>query len=382
MVSLVVGILGSVTVARLGGAEVKGVASAFAAANAIGFMVVNFDLGQQVLREARESGGPGRVLPTLSKAWVVYSVVGAIVLLVGLVWDMPVLWLAIGTLAFSIGTQAGVVTTGLVGVVVSAVGAIMQQLALMAATLVLSAFDDLNTDTIRIAIVISYLAPLTIYLPFLVKAGGASKGGQLTPLWSLARKGSVWQVGRFFQMLLQKVDTIVVFTVLGAAAAGIYSVALSTAMLCTIMPAQFANKTMFDATAGGRVRAARATRSALLSGGATAVGIASLGLLGLRVLYGPEFVAAYPSLLACLGGAIAYGVVQVQTIVIRMLGTWKHLLLTSGVGLGVMGVGLSLLVSPWGPLGAGVSFSLGTTASALIGAVVGRRLEGRQTFQT
>jgi len=382
MVSLVVGILGSVTVARLGGAEVKGVASAFAAANAIGFMVVNFDLGQQVLREARESGGPGRVLPTLSKAWVVYSVVGAIVLLVGLVWDMPVLWLAIGTLAFSIGTQAGVVTTGLVGVVVSAVGAIMQQLALMAATLVLSAFDDLNTDTIRIAIVISYLAPLTIYLPFLVKAGGASKGGQLTPLWSLARKGSVWQVGRFFQMLLQKVDTIVVFTVLGAAAAGIYSVALSTAMLCTIMPAQFANKTMFDATAGGRVRAARATRSALLSGGATAVGIASLGLLGLRVLYGPEFVAAYPSLLACLGGAIAYGVVQVQTIVIRMLGTWKHLLLTSGVGLVVMGVSLLLLVSPWGALGAGVSFSLGTTASALIGAVVGKRLEGRQTFQT
>ena len=382
MVSLVVGVLGSVTVARLGGAEVKGVASAFAAANAIGFMVVNFDLGQQVLREARESGGRGRVLPTLSKAWVVYSVAGAIVLLVGLVWDMPVLWLAIGTLAFSIGTQAGVVTTGLVGVVVSAVGAIMQQLALMASTLVLSALDDLNTDTIRIAIVISYLAPLTIYLPFLVKAGGARKGGQLTPLWSLARKGSVWQVGRFFQMLLQKIDTIVVFTVLGAAAAGIYSVALSTAMLCTIMPAQFANKTMFDATAGGRIRAARATRSALLSGGATAVGIASLGLLGLRVLYGPDFIAAYPSLLACLGGAIAYGVVQVQTIVIRMLGTWKHLLLTSGVGLGVMGVSLLLLVSPWGALGAGVSFSLGTTASALIGAVVGRRLEGRQTFQT
>lgn len=370
LLSLVVGIVSSIVLARLGGPDVKGVASAFAAANAVGFMVVNFDLTQQVLREHRGAEARGAVLPHLVRAWGWYAAFGAVVLVVGLVGGLPVAWLVVGTFAFLIGTQAGVAATGLAGVVVSAVGAIVQQLSLVATTVLLAAMNDLTIDTVRIGIVVSYLAPLLIYLPFLAKSGGYSKGLPRQRIFDLMRRGSLWQVGRLFQMLIQKIDMLLVFSVLGASAAGVYSVALSTAMLCSIMPAQFANKVLFDSTTSAEARHRGAVRAALLSGLATAVVIGLLGRQGLALLYGPSFAAGYGALLACLLGAVAYGVVQVQSIVIRMDGSWRGLAATSGVGLLVMLACLVVLVPPLGIVGAGLAFSGGTLTSALAGYFV------------
>lgn len=369
VVSLVVGVLSSVILARLGGAEVKGVASAFAAANAVGFMLVNFDLPQQLLREIRTGADPNVAWPTLVRAWVAYSVVGGVVLAIGLVAGAPLSWLILGTLAFLIGSQAGVVSTGISGIVVSAVGAIAQQLALVLATVGFATFGLLNEETVRIGVVFSYLAPMAIYVTFLVRNGGAGRGGRPQGVVRLARAGIPWQLGRFAQILLQKADTLVVFTILGAAAAGTYSVALSTAMLCTIIPAQFASKMLFDSTQRRVANIGRATRAALLTGGATAAVMAFIGEPGIMLLYGQDFAAAYPALLACLVGAVAYGVIQVQGTMIRMTGQWYDLALTSGFGLIIMVASLWLTVQSLGLVGAGLSFSLGAAGSAVAGSV-------------
>lgn len=370
VLSLVVGVLSSVILARLGGAEVKGVASAFAAANAVGFMLVNFDVPQQLLREIRAGADADVAWPTLVRAWAVYSAAGGVVLIVAFVTGAPLGWLIVGTLAFLIGSQAGVVSTGISGIVVSAVGAIAQQLALVAATVAFAAAGQLNEDSVRIGVVFSYLAPMVIYVTYLVRNGGAGRGGRSRPVIRLARAGVPWQVGRFAQVLLQKADTLVLFSVSGAAAAGTYSVALSTAMLCTIVPAQFASKALFDSTQRRVNDVGRATRAALLTGGATAVVMALIGEPGILLLYGDEFSAAYPALIACLVGAVAYGVIQVQGTMIRMLGSWRDLAVTSGLGLATMLGALALTVPSLGLVGAGISFSAGATCSALAGGVV------------
>lgn len=61
-ISLLAGVAGSVVIARLGGADVKGVASAYAAANVLAFIAVNLDIPQQLLRFAREQGDGSRTL--------------------------------------------------------------------------------------------------------------------------------------------------------------------------------------------------------------------------------------------------------------------------------------------------------------------------------
>jgi len=115
LVSLAAGILGSVIVARLGGPEVKGIASSFAAANSILFMTINFDLAQQTLRNGRSSNDLGRVFPQLYRAWCIYLVSGIAVVASLAALGLPGGWLAIGTIAYLLGTQAALAGTGLRG---------------------------------------------------------------------------------------------------------------------------------------------------------------------------------------------------------------------------------------------------------------------------
>ena len=373
IVALAIGILGSVVIARLGGAEVKGVASAFAASNALVFAFINFDIPFQALRRGRAVGELGAVGPVLARAWALYVVVGSAIAIVLLALTLPGTWLVIGAVAFLLGAQAAVAATGLHGPVVGAWGAAIQQAGILAGSLILAMADLLTVDSVLYVIVASYLAPMAYYAKYLMSDGGALGPHGFRQLGHLVWSGLAWQVARIPQMLLQKVDTVVVFLALGSSVAGIYSVGLSLAMLCTIVPAQFASSGLHEATRGRSKNPARQSTLAAYSGVFAAAILAAAGAPAIEFMYGTEFVDAYPVMLACLGGACAFGIMQVQSNYIRILGAAHHLLLINSLGLVCMIGGFFLLIPALGAVGAGLSFSIGGIAAASVTIILRRK---------
>lgn len=375
IVGLLSGVLGSVVLARLGGPELKGVSSAYAAANAIAFMAINFDLAQVVLREARATQDLARVRQALVAGWLAYAVLGIAAVGLLALFDVSSEWLIVGAVAYLVGAQAGVGAIGISGPTIGAWGAIIQQGAMIAGVFVAHGLDALDNDSVRLIIVISYLAPLPFFLLAMRTPAAGRSPLNLSHLWRYVLAGLPWQLGRLLQMGLQKLDTLFVFSVLGAATAGVYSVGLSTAMLCTIVPAQFANQALHEATrTHGDVDTKRASVGALIGGAVPAAALAAVGGTLLTLLYGESFSSAYPVLLATLGGAIGYGVMQVQTNYIRILGRWWNLAIPAAFGLVAMIVGLWLLVGPLGAVGAGLAFSCGSIVAAATSVVAVRRL--------
>lgn len=371
ILSLALGIAASVVIARLGGTDVKGISSSYAASNAMFFMVINLDLASQALRRGRQVSNLGSVPGAIFRAWSIYISIAVPGLLVMLLLSIPGEWLVIGAIAYLVGAQAGVAATGITGPVVGAFGAIIQQCGLMLFTVVFWLFDGLNGTTIQYVVVASYLSPLALYLPFMLRARSPSASyGSFRALLALSLQGIPWQVGRFFQMVLQKADTLVVIAVGGAAAAGIYSVGLSTAMLATIVPSQFAMSALHNASHGREINMARAIRGALLAGFGTSVALAAVGYPLVRSLYGEAFESAYWVLLAAAPGAVSYGIIQVQTSLVRMIGKPGELILMSSAGALTMVILLSFLVSWLGPVGAAVAFTSGSITSAIVGAAV------------
>jgi O-antigen/teichoic acid export membrane protein len=365
ILALVLGIAASVVVARLGGAELKGVASAFAAANAVAFSFINLDLGHQILRHGRENQRLHAVGGLLTRAWALYLALGSLVVVLILAWSVPAIWLVVGAIAFLVGNQASVAATGLRGAVVSAWGAVIQQLVMIAGAVVLAYFGAFTEETVKYVVVASYLVPLLYYLRFLWRGSGGLASPGWRELLRLAWSGLPWQLARLPQMLLLKLDVVVVFMMVGSAAAGIYSVGLSLSMLCIVIPSQFAASALHQATKGGGGSPQRYMTLAALSGVATAAVLAIGGIPAIALLYGPEFDGAYAVMLATLLGSCAYGVMQVQSNYIRILGTGRQLFITNLVGLVVMLVGFASLVPSLAETGAGLAFSLGAAATAL-----------------
>lgn len=374
-ITLVVGVVSSVVLARCGGPEIKGVASTYAAANAVSFMVINFDLAQQALRQGRRHQDLGSIFPILRKTWAAYVVLGALAIGVLLIFDVPGGWIVLGAVTYLLGTQAGVATSGLNGPVVAALGAIIQQIGLILGTLAFWSTGFLDGDTVKIAVVVSYLLPMALYIPYLVRSG--TRGGR--PTWHdvtrLLTGGIIWQIGRLMQILIQRLDTLVVFSIMGASSAGVYSVGLSTAMLTTIVPAQFAKNALYEATRSKRLSTGKQSLYALISGLAPALVLLIVGRQAIVLLYSDRFLPAYPAMIACLAGSVSYGLVQVQTNYIRIIGKWQHLIFTSATGLIAMAILLALLLRPLGLTGAGIAFSCGSVVSAVVGAVVVHRLD-------
>jgi len=371
-VALVLGVASGVVIARLGGAELKGVASAFAAANAVAFMFINFDAAQQALRLSRTEGSKAYAWALLRWVWGAYVVLGGGALLAAALWGADALWIVAGATAFALGAQAGVAAVGMKGPVVGAVGAVIQQLALIIAVCVLASLGALDGESIKLATVVSYVAPTVIYVPYVLRAasGDRRRVSAGDAVLSLA-KGLPWQAGRLMQVCLQKLDVLAVFAVLGAAAAGQYSVGVSTAMLCTLVPAQFAGQALHDAVHGREAAALNRIRRGLYSGAAVGIGLAGVGYPLITLLYGAEFTDAYSVLLATLPGAIAYGVVQVQSNYIRVTSAWYVFFAIGAAGVFVMLVAIVAftVVVPLGMVGVGIGFSAGAITTAGVGMI-------------
>lgn len=379
-IALAVGLGASVIIARAGGPEVKGATSAFAAAAVLVFTFVNLDLAQQLLQESKRSGTLHLLHQRVIRLWPTYLMLAAATgLAASALGATSVAWLAVGTTCYLLSAQLGFAANGLSGPAVTAWGGILQQIGLVVSALVFWHADALSVASAPAVVAISFVFPLPLYvianrraiagLP----AAPQNANGVRTPILRIALLGLRWQPGRMAQMLLLRLDTIVVFWVIGADDAGRYSVGLATAALAGIVPAQFAANALYEAT-HDRVGSMR--RNSLLAMASGASGGLLLLLAGeplIHLLYGPSFADAYEVMVATLPGTIAFGILQVFTNQMRVTGRAIDVAIPSLAGSVVMSVGLLILIPLAGAVGAGVASSLGSVVAVLVAVAQRRR---------
>jgi O-antigen/teichoic acid export membrane protein len=378
--ALIIGVLASVALARLGGTEVKGIASSFAAATALAYIVIAFDMPQQVLRQARESRVLSEASNQIARSWAAYGCVCSVAAVT--VWAVTgsnQLWLAVGTLGFLTSAQLGVVANGLCGPTSAAIGAIVQQSTMLLLAAGFYSFDTLDVSTARGVVLGSYFAALAYYwIAIRRNQGQVLTSRRFHPLEFLAyaKRGLSWQPARVAQLALLRLDTIAVLLLIDAAAAGIYSVGVSTASLAGVVPAQFAARATHNSVVRENVRTGADIQGALSSGVAASVALASIGWLLIPGMYGADFAPGYQVQLLIAPGVVAYGALQVLTNQVRLTGRPRQIGVPSIFGAAVM---ISLLIpftQAWGMLGTAAASSAGSCAA--LGVVCLARLRATQ----
>ncbi|MGJ9411603.1 lipopolysaccharide biosynthesis protein [Aeromicrobium sp. CF4.19] len=370
------GVVASVIIARLGGAEVKGIASAYAAANALAFLVVNLDLAQQVLKDGRRRADLRSVPRRIVRLWPLYAALAGVVMLLGFVLGGGVAWLAAGTFAFLVGAQLGMISNALAGPMIAAWGAVLQQVGMAIGAAIVALTYGLDTDSVRAIIILSYLVPMPLFAWAVLKKSVPPAVEPVLPpqgLDRLVRGGLTWQPARLAQFVMMRADTLLVFAWLGPAAAGVYSVGLATATLAGLVPAQFAAVTTYSATMslGGSART-NAVR-ALYTGAGASVVLVAVGYPLILVAYGAEFSEAYGVLVVSSVGVTGYGVLQVLTAHARIVSGPQIITMSSMAGASAMLISLAALVPTFGLLGAAAASSLGPCVAVAVAAALLRR---------
>lgn len=378
-IALAVGLGASVIIARAGGPEVKGATSAFAAAAVLVFTFVNLDLAQQLLQESKRSGTL-RLLPErVVRLWPTYFILAvAAVLAATALGATSIAWLAVGTTFYLMSAQLGFVANGLSGPAVTAWGGILQQIGLVVSALAFWLADVLSVASAPAVVAISFVFPLPLYVVANRRAvarlpAAQDADGVRTSILRLALLGLRWQPARIAQMLLLRLDTIVVFWALGAHDAGRYSVGLATAALAGIVPAQFAANALYEATHDRVGSMRRNSFLAMASGALAGLLLILAGKPLIHLLYGTSFAGAYGVMIATLPGTIAFGILQVFTNQMRVTGRAIDVAIPSLAGAIVMSVGLVIFIPLAGAVGAGAASSLGSVVAVLVAVAQRRR---------
>jgi O-antigen/teichoic acid export membrane protein len=379
ILAVLVGLAGSIAMARLGGVEVKGIAAAYAATNTLVFTAANFDFAQQALRWGRSRGRLDEAFPVLISGWLLYISFAIILGMLGALAYLPLMWISVGAVSYLLSAQVGVAAVGISGARVTATGAVVQQSAMLGLVLAFNEYGGLSATSAKVAIIVSYLATLPLFLRASVCGGACVKRvGSVSRVLRLAIGGVSWQVGRMAQFGLLRLDVVLLFQIAGARQAGIYSVALSLGALAQLVPGQIASHTYFRAMRRERLPGDRPLRQSIAVSLAGVLLIAIVGYPALMLLYGEAFAGAYVPLLVTLPGAVAYSAVQVQTALIRVDGTSRDLALTSVPAVAVMALALPFAVGFAGSSGAGAASSLGAIIAAVLGyIVIHRRIDQR-----
>lgn len=324
VVAVGLGFVQSVVIARLGGADVRGVTAVYISACMLIYLVASFDLAQQAVSVLRARGDFGPLPSLLRSAWLVYGGIALVVAAACWPVNSDISWLAVGGAAYLIGSQSGTVIGAIRGPVANAVALALQQTVLLLAVLAFAAVGRLDVTTIKVALIVSFLTPTAVYLLRSDRGPTMSAGALWSDLQLTIRQGVPWQLARVLQGSLLLIDTILVAKYLGDAAAGVYAVGFSLAVLPRLVGTQVAMGTYHRAN----VQDAHALGSDLRkSAGGTLV--AYLGVLVvapwiINVLYGPEFAGALAVYVLLMIGVMAMSVVQVCYFFTRVYGgPWR-----------------------------------------------------------
>lgn len=374
MVATGAGVVAGILMARLAGAETKGQFSSVVAIANLVFAAINLEIGPELVRRGRQESSQASTFRWVVPFWLWYLGVG--ILVSAVLW--PISRFAAGVVVASIAvtcyTQASILLNGRFGPRAAAVQVLVQQVALTLSTVVYYFLGILTARLVFSLVALSMLAGLGYAVIRAVTARGST-----FPLeerkFSIVLGGLPWVPNRLGQMALQRIDLVIVFFLLGAGPAGVYSVAVSIGALMQILPMQYGLSAQH--LAANKVD--HSLRSLVLKtlgfGVVSAVIVAGLGHFLIVVMYGDEFAGAYPLLLALLPAIVVFPAYQTVCNSFRM--TRGHHMATYSALLGVVSLLLAAMVAPWGS-GAGriaVASSIGS-AVAFVSIVVMARMSG------
>lgn len=361
---LILGIAAGVAMARLGGAEVKGIFSAFSAAVVILGMLINLDFAHQALVLARSAGDKSLVLRSLGQLWKFYAL-GCLVLAAVCDWLVPAyVPLVIGAAAFTLCSHLNIAANGLVSSHYSALTAFAQQAIISAGVITLWLAEVLDERSAIGLAVLSYLLPV----PFLVhrirsKTDLASDDPGRVAVGPMLWHGLRWQPGRILHFAIMRADVVIVLLLFDASAAGVYSIGLTFASLTAMLPTQIGNYLIHK---GARETIGNIDRLLFLAAFfAVALGV-FLVIVGrplINGVYGAAFAGAFPILLATLPGAIGYGLINMLANRARMSGLPGEYTLAMVLGATIMAAGIFVLQEPFGAVGVGIASSFGSVVA-------------------
>ena len=299
VLSTLIGVVAGVIIARLGDASVKGTQSAYAAANALLFLSLNFDLPQQILKVVRDTADVTIALPGIKRVWAIYVWIGAPLTILLFAFHLTgAVWLVVGSALFAFSNQLAILSAGLSGPMPSAIGVLVQQMTMLVTTLGLGLGESLTDTTVKIALLVRSRAPIP-YVGYAVSRssrGGDQHCNPKSPLpWrAMLAGGFGWLFVRGTQ-LAHATRYPTGISALGSAEAGVYSIGLSLGELTTIFSFPLAARALQNATlrrnsSHRREMAICLTTSLILS---VALLVLAWPLIGL--IYGREFEGALDS---------------------------------------------------------------------------------------
>lgn len=370
------GIVQGIVVARLGGADIKGVSATFAAASLMIFQVVNLELGQLIVRYSRDHGAPGLMPRLLVRTIGTFGVIAAVVVAATLHSGGELPWLAVGSFVVLANMYLSWGALASRGPVVTAWSAVVQQLAFMAVVVVLAGTGTLTETTVKVAVIAGFALPLPVLflaIPRPDLVGVSVPSPSLLARMSIS--GLPWHLGQLSLVAVYGSGILVVGAFLGAAAAGVYSVAIGISRLGSVVSQQVVGDAYYRMNSLGEVSQRRDVVRILAVEGLFAIGMASIGYWLIPLLYGDEFAGAYWLSLVLLPGSIAWGVVTLSANTVKVFGEARDLLSFAVPGVVGLFFMYALLVPSLGGAGAALATTIAMTAMSALAFARVRRVE-------
>lgn len=376
LIAVAVSLLQSIVVARLGGPELRGVVAVFISASSLIYLAASFDLGQQIVQMCRNRDDFTVLRPLMRATWLTYATIAALVAVAGLAIDSAVSWLAIGGIAYLIGSQALLVVGSIRGPATVAWSALAQQTVMLVGVVGVASAEMLNESTVKVVVIASFLAPVPAFWAMSLPHAKAPVAWRriASDVGHAVVGGLPWQLGRALQWGLLIIDTILVAHYLGDAAAGVYAVGFSLTVVPRLVGGNIAIDVTHRATIGKVHALDRDLVRALWATAAAATATAVVAPFVINRLYGPDFADALPVYLVLTISVVAQAVVQVSHQFTRVYGQPWPTVAYSSLGPIIMLASGGWALTSFGVVGMAWVSGVASVIIAIPAVIVARRL--------
>jgi O-antigen/teichoic acid export membrane protein len=248
----------------------------------------------------------------------------------------------------------------------------LQPLSFLAALLVTSALTGIDVQHAAVLQAASFALVALAGTARLAGTVGLARPRLRAVGWLNTYGRRAWGM-RAGHQLAARADMVVLPAVVAASQLGLYSVAVSTASTVIVLFSQFERviygRLVRLEPAAAKALLRRATRLALTASTLAAVAIAAVAVPALRLVYGEAFADASQPLWILLPGTIGVACGMMLGAGLGAAGLPGRASVAQLVGLAVTGVGLAVLVPPFGIAGAAVTSTAAYLVTAAIAAV-------------
>lgn len=192
------------------------------------------------------------------------------------------------------------------------------------------------------------------------------RGGRVTDFKGIVKEGGALAGGLISDVASKKLDQIIALTLMGAAGAGLYSVAATMGSLAAPVVESLGNSAFKDLTTGDHRQTIQTVRHAMALSVMSATGLAVVSWFLIPVVFGEAFTDSRPVALITVAASTFSGVGYVTAIALAAQRHGEQMTLAQVTGL-VVGIGLMVPSAlTWGPAGAACAIGLGSLTSLLI----------------